>query len=162
MTPLTELTLFTAATFFGCIHSLVCLPWKNDSKNIGSVLLCSWLFVGCFMLFVNSLTMNAIIWCDICEWFCNTTGQSQGADYHYDGSATKLMIGAYIGVPASIVCVLHHLYTIVSAPDSLPNKVRTENSIINPILTCYVPAVPSAPLQTRSYAGHACTGHCYP
>lgn len=38
-------------------------------------------------------------------------------------AATKLVIGAYIGVPASTVCVLHRLYTTVSAPDSLPEKV---------------------------------------
>lgn len=56
------------------------------------------------------------------------------------------MIGAYIGVPASIVCVLHHLYMAVSVPDSLLDKVRTENSTINLILTRYVPAVLSAPL----------------
>lgn len=67
LTLQTELALFTATAFFGCIHSLVCLPWKNNGMNIGSVLLCSWLFVGCFVLFVNSLAMNAVIWCDICE-----------------------------------------------------------------------------------------------
>lgn len=67
MTPPTELTLFTITTLFGCILSLVCIPWKIDSMNIGSVLLSSWLLVGCFMLFVNSLVMNATIWCDICE-----------------------------------------------------------------------------------------------
>lgn len=85
MTPLTELALFTTTTLFGCIHSLVGLPWKNNSMDIGSVLLCSWLLVGSFVLFVNSLAMNAMIWCDICEYFCNTTGRSQGTDYPYDG-----------------------------------------------------------------------------
>ncbi|KAF9651327.1 STE3-domain-containing protein [Thelephora ganbajun] len=45
--------------------------------------------------------MNTTIWCDI---------------------STKLMVGAYIGVPASIICVLHRLYMTASAPDSLPDK----------------------------------------
>ena len=67
MTPPTELTLFTATTLLGCILLLVCLPWKNNSMGIGTVLLTSWLLVGSFVLFVNSLVMNAKIWCDICE-----------------------------------------------------------------------------------------------
>lgn len=67
MTPSIELSLFTTTTLFGCILSLVCLPWQINSMNIGFVLLCSWLLVGCSMLFANSLVMNTTIWCDICE-----------------------------------------------------------------------------------------------
>lgn len=45
------------------------------------------------------------------------------------------MIGAYIGVPASMICVLHRLYMSISAPDSLPDKVRAKNTSIIPFLT---------------------------
>lgn len=65
MTPSTELTLFIIITFFGCIFSLFCLPWRTNNMNISSVLLSSWLLVGFLVLFVNSLAMNTKIWCDI-------------------------------------------------------------------------------------------------
>lgn len=67
MTPSTELALFTTTTLSGCILSFACLPWQINSMDIDFVLLSSWLLVGCFMLFVNSIAMNALIWCDICE-----------------------------------------------------------------------------------------------
>jgi hypothetical protein len=89
MTPPTELTLFTITTLFGCTLSLVCLPWQINSMNVGSVLLCSWLLVGSFMLFVNSLAMNAPIWCDICEQFCNTTIE---LTYPYNGYSYEIKV----------------------------------------------------------------------
>lgn len=67
MSPSTELTLFTVTTLFGTISSLACLPWRITSVDIDRVILTSWLLIGCFVLFVNSLAMNALIWCDICE-----------------------------------------------------------------------------------------------
>lgn len=73
MTPSIELALFAIATLFGCILSLACLPWRTNSMNIGSVLLSSWLLVGCFTLLVNFLAMNTAVWCDICECFCDTS-----------------------------------------------------------------------------------------
>jgi len=101
------------------------IPFSRAENPQGEgLLLTSWLLVGSFVLFVNSLVMNAKIWCDV---------------------STKLAIGAYIGVPTSTVCVLHHLYMTVSAPDSLPEKRFHQ-------LLC----------KTRSYAGHACTNHCRP
>jgi hypothetical protein len=60
--------------------------------------------------------------------------------------ATKLMVGAYVGVPASMVCVLHHLYITISAPDSLPDKVRQENKTMVSYLTPWVSATLSATL----------------
>lgn len=101
MTPATELTLFIIITLFGCILSLFGLGWQTNSANISSVLLSSWLLIGCFVFFVNSLAMNAKVWCDI---------------------STKLMVGAYVGVPASMICVLHRLYMTISTPDSQPDK----------------------------------------
>ncbi|KAF9778694.1 GPCR fungal pheromone mating factor [Thelephora terrestris] len=101
MTLSTELALFIVAAFFGCILSLCCLSWQTNSMNISSVLLSSWLLIGCFVFFVNSLAMNAKIWCDI---------------------SIKLMVGVYVGVPASIICVLHRLYMTISSPNSIPDK----------------------------------------
>lgn len=124
MTPSTELTLFIVTALLGCIFSLFCLPWRTGNMNLSSAILSSWLLVGCFVLFMNSLVMNTKIWCDICEQFRGTNLRSERADIFTSDEATKLMVGTYVGVPASMICVLHQLYATISTPDSLPEKVR--------------------------------------
>jgi hypothetical protein len=162
MTLPTELTLFVVTTLFGSILSLVCLPWQTNNINISFALLSSWLLVGFFVFFVNSLAMNTRIWCDICAYFCNTAVRSCRADTLITNTATKLMVGAYIGVPASMLCVLHHLYTTISAPNFFPEKVRAKNETVDPFPTSCVSEAPSTTLQTRSYVGPASTDHRRP
>lgn len=54
--------------------------------------------------------------------------RSECANVFTTDKAIKLMVGAYVGVPASIICVLHRLYMTISSPTSIPDKVRIQET----------------------------------
>ncbi|CAD6888105.1 unnamed protein product [Tilletia caries] len=75
------------------------LPWHIKAKNTGVLILSAWLIVS-----VSCLTINAFIWwrnVDIrCQIWCDIS--------------TKLIFGAYMGLPCSSICIIRQLEEIGS------------------------------------------------
>lgn len=112
-----ELSLFATFAFFGFILALLPLPWLVNPANAGILALMFWVSILCFVMFINSLAWNTPVWCDIGMSKC--VPDLRVSDL-FDAlfSATKLVVGACVGAPASLCCLTRHLYDIVREPGS--------------------------------------------
>ena len=74
-----------------------------------------WTSLACLVEFVNSLLWagnvknNLPIWCDICEY-----GLPFERTGTYRAKASKLILGAGVGITASTLCISRRLYTIAT------------------------------------------------
>ncbi|TFK32928.1 pheromone A receptor-domain-containing protein [Crucibulum laeve] len=91
--------LFPTLAFLGFILSIIPLTWHIRTWNLGTCVFMLWTGIGCLIFFVNSLIWGGNFenvvpaWCDI---------------------SSKLIIGASVGIPASILCIIRRLYNIIS------------------------------------------------
>ncbi|KAF5342943.1 hypothetical protein D9758_014961 [Tetrapyrgos nigripes] len=91
--------LFPIFAFLGFILSLVPLPWHLQAWNSGTCAFMLWTAAACLVTFVNSVVWHnsllnvAPVWCDI---------------------STQVVLGAGVGLPASVLCISRRLYKITS------------------------------------------------
>lgn len=107
--------LFPVLAFLGFIVSLIPLPWHLQAWNSGTCSYMIWVALSCLVVFVNSVVWHgnvtnwAPVWCDICKAI--SFGDITFHMIHYD-LATKFLIGASVGIPASSLCISRRLYSI--------------------------------------------------
>ena len=110
-------SLFPIFAFLGCNLVLVSLPWHMQVWNVGTCAYMFWTATACLIEFVNSIVWRdhaiivAPVWCDICT-FSVSIYPSQLIYFHL---ATKLLLGAGVGIPTSSSCICCRLYEIASA-----------------------------------------------
>ncbi|KAI0698257.1 pheromone A receptor-domain-containing protein [Cytidiella melzeri] len=91
--------LFSVFAILGFVLGLVPLPWHLQAMNAGTCIYMLWASIASLIQFVNSLVWNgninnvAPVWCDF---------------------ATKFLVGAGVGIPASSLCINRRLYNIAS------------------------------------------------
>ncbi|KIY66513.1 STE3-domain-containing protein [Cylindrobasidium torrendii FP15055 ss-10] len=91
--------LFPVASFIACAITLIPLPWHLQAWNSGTCAFMMWTAATSFVRAVNSVIWKdnvenvAPVWCDI---------------------TTQIMLGAGVGIPASILCISRRLYKITT------------------------------------------------
>ncbi|KAG7085979.1 hypothetical protein E1B28_003503 [Marasmius oreades] len=89
--------LFPILSCLGFILVLIPFPWHARASNSGTCAFMIWTALNCLVAFVNSVIWVgsvaniAPVWCDI---------------------STQILLGAGIGIPASILCISRRLYMI--------------------------------------------------
>ncbi|KAI0789239.1 STE3-like pheromone receptor [Abortiporus biennis] len=91
--------LFSVFSFLGFVVALIPFPWHLQAWNAGTCMYMLWTAFASLIQFVNSILwhgnadIKATVWCDI---------------------ATKFIIGAGVGIPASSLCINRRLYKIAT------------------------------------------------
>ncbi|KAH6890865.1 pheromone A receptor-domain-containing protein [Coprinopsis sp. MPI-PUGE-AT-0042] len=107
--------LFPILSFLGFVVSFLPLPWHLQAWNSGTCAYMVWTGTGCLILFINSLVWAgnisnpAPIWCDI---------------------SSKIILGAGIAIPASILCISRRLYTIASSTTVSMTRRDKRNAVL--------------------------------
>ena len=109
--------LFPIASFLGFVAVLIPLPWHLEAWNSGTCYYMFWVALSCLNQFVNSVTWandainRAPIWCDICK--CDIFDAiSTPPAYQIVRIATRIILAASVGIPASSLCIMRRLYSI--------------------------------------------------
>ena len=126
-TPMNDPTypLFPVFAFLGFIVALIPFPWHLQAWNAGTCVYMIWAGLASLIQFVNSIIWKgntedvAPVWCDIGKPFTthhDIISFSFILDRHVSSSyeATKFVIGAGVGIPASSLCINRRLYRIAS------------------------------------------------
>ena len=108
--------LFPIASFLGFVVVLIPLPWHLQAWNSGTCFYVFWTSLACLNQFINSVMWasdainKAPVWCEICErwllpfqWYLLTVE---------DFLATRITLGAAVGIPASSLCIMRRLHSI--------------------------------------------------
>lgn len=107
--------LFPIFAFLGFILALIPLPWHFEAWNSATCYYMIWASLACLNKFVNAVVWanNALdpapVWCDICQYqilsleICNA---------YFGIIATRIIIGASVGIPAASLCINRRLYLI--------------------------------------------------
>lgn len=111
---------YTVVSLLGFLAGLSVLACQFNSSITGAISFMLWISLICLVMFFNAVVGAAPKWCDIREFNPCLTSLAQ-----FDAFlATKLMIGASFGVPASLLCLLRRLYAIIQTQNSEPTKQR--------------------------------------
>ena len=108
--------LFPIAAALGFFAVLIPLPWHLEAWNSGTCYYMIWAALACLNQFINSVGWandainKAPIWCDICETVRLPSPTNR--DQHIFYLATRITIGAAVGIPASSLCIMRRLYSI--------------------------------------------------
>ena len=112
--------LFPIAAALGFVVVLIPLPWHLEAWNSGTCYYMIWVALACLNQFVNSVVWandainKAPVWCDICKKrFPHpplTTRTNLFPSFFL--SATRISLGAAVGIPASSLCIMRRLYNI--------------------------------------------------
>ena len=109
--------LFPVFSFIGFVLCLIPLPWHLHAWNSGTCAFMIWTALSCLVGFVNSVVWSgnvnnpAPIWCDICE---SPTLSSTRFLLSIAPSASKIIIGVSIGIPAATLCISRRLYHLTA------------------------------------------------
>jgi pheromone a factor receptor len=109
--------LFPVFSFIGFVLCLIPLPWHLQAWNSGTCAFMIWTALSCLVGFVNSVVWSgnvnnpAPIWCDICE---SPTPVSTRFLLSIAPSASKIIIGVSIGIPAATLCISRRLYSLTA------------------------------------------------
>jgi pheromone a factor receptor len=109
--------LFPIFAFVGFVLVLIPLPWHLQAWNAGTSSYILWVSVTCLFMFINSVAWSgtavnfAPLWCDISKL---SVPASSPLAYYLCSTATKIFIGAGVGIPASSLCIVRRLYYITS------------------------------------------------
>ncbi len=93
------------------------LPWQFRAWNTGTCMYILWTATGCLIWFINSLVWhnNAIDWapvyCDICPFL---TSYSYPTLIFFESSATRIVTGTAVAIPACSLCIQRRLYCMTS------------------------------------------------
>lgn len=107
--------------FLAAILCLVPLPWHWRARNVSTISLIAWLFISNIIYGVDAIIWrdSAVIlvpvWCDISELYCLLARIRCTDGYQ---SATKLLVGATIALPACCLCICIQLERIASPRSS--------------------------------------------
>ncbi|KAL0575157.1 a-factor receptor [Marasmius crinis-equi] len=118
--------LFPILSCLGFVLCLIPLPWHIQAMNSGTVAFMLWTASVCFVRFVNSVIWAgsvdnvAPVWCDI---------------------STQIILGAGIGIPASILCISRRLYRITSIRTVSLSKADKKRAVIEDI--CIAAGIPA-------------------
>jgi len=106
--------LFPIASFLGFVVVLIPLPWHLQAWNSGTCFYVFWTSLACLNQFINSVVWandalnKAPMWCDICE--SEVPHFTRFSDLQV--VATRIMLGAAVGIPASSLCIMRRLHSI--------------------------------------------------
>nr|AAP57492.2 putative transmembrane pheromone receptor [Coprinellus disseminatus] len=119
--------LFPIFSFLACFLSLVPLPWHAQAWNSGTCAYMIWTAVACLNSFINSIVWRghaeniAPVWCDI---------------------SSKIIIGASVGIPASILCITRRLYTLTAVQAvSITRHDKQRMVLVDLIIAVVIPAI---------------------
>lgn len=110
--------LYPTLSFLGFLLSVIPLPWHIQAWNSGTCAFMIWTGVTCLNGFINSLVWSgnlrnvAPVWCDICMFLGSFSTPVIDIDSY--PIASKIIIGASIGIPAATLCISRRLYTITA------------------------------------------------
>lgn len=122
--------LLPVFAFLGFVVGLIPLPWHLQASNAGTCVYMIWASFACLIQFINSIAWRntalsiAPVWCDICE--SSRVVLSFSMELTVCAIATKFIIGAGVGIPASTLCINRRLYKITSVRcvSVTPEEVR--------------------------------------
>lgn len=109
--------LFSIFAFCGFVAGLVPFAWHLQAWNAATCAYMLWTSLSSLIYFVDSIVWHhsindpSPVWCDICEF---TDLLRESACLIRILAATKFLIGAAIGVPASSLCINRRLFKIAS------------------------------------------------
>ncbi|KAK0219089.1 putative pheromone receptor [Armillaria fumosa] len=107
--------LFSILAFLGFIISLIPLPWHLQAWNSGTCAFMLWTSTICFVMFINSIVWSdnvdnvAPVWCDI---------------------SAQIILGASVGIPASVLCISRRLYTITAVQTASVTRADKRRAVI--------------------------------
>jgi pheromone a factor receptor len=122
-------------SFICTILVLIPLPWHWKARNVATLSIIVWLALCNIIRGINALVwagsvvVKYPVWCDISEWF--HTDASYPSDRF---SATKIVIGANIGLPASTLCICRYLSVVASPRHSMANASDKRRRMIFELL----------------------------
>lgn len=105
--------LFPVVCGLGFVLVLIPLPWHLEAWNSGTCFYMIWTALACLNQFVNSIVWSgdainrAPVWCDICK-----LGYTFPSSVSYALLATRITIGASVGIPLSSFCIIRRLHSI--------------------------------------------------
>ena len=108
--------LFPVLSFLGFIVCCIPLPWHIQVWNSGTCAYIVWTAMACLIEFVNCIVWKgnvnnpAPVWCDICEF----SSAYSFAAFNVSFTASKIMLGASVGIPAASLCISRRLYYLTS------------------------------------------------
>ncbi|PBK68296.1 STE3-like pheromone receptor [Armillaria solidipes] len=107
--------LFSIFAFLGFIISLIPLPWHLQAWNSGTCAFMLWTSTICLVMFINSIVWAdnvdnvAPVWCDI---------------------SAQIILGASVGIPASVLCISRRLYTITAVQTASVTRADKRRAVI--------------------------------
>ena len=111
--------LYPIIAFFGSILVLIPLPWHLQAWNSGTCYFIFWTFVACLNQFFNSVVWasdavdRAPWFCEICSLFIFGSHFCQFIlTYLSSFKATRITLGASVGIPAACLCISRRLFSI--------------------------------------------------
>ena len=111
--------LYPIIAFFGSILVLIPLPWHLQAWNSGTCYFIFWTFVACLNQFFNSVVWasdavdRAPWFCEICSCFIFVSHFCRFIlTYLSSIKATRITLGASVGIPAACLCISRRLFSI--------------------------------------------------
>lgn len=111
--------LFPLLSLIGFVLSLIPLPWHLQVWNSGTCYFMIWSAISCLNKFVNSIVWagsaadSAPALCEICASAAFSTIALLVTNWvHLNSPATRITIGASVGIPAASLCINRRLYMI--------------------------------------------------
>lgn len=114
---------FSIAAAIGTILVLIPLPWHIEAMNTGTCYYMIWTALACLNQLVNSVVWAgnienpAPVWCDVCEYSASCLGVFYLVLIGH--KATRIIIGASVGIPASALCINIRLFKIARGRSAL-------------------------------------------
>ena len=125
--------LFPIASFLGFVLVLIPLPWHLQAWNSGTCFFVLWTALACLNQFINSVMWandalnRAPVWCDICK-LSFSSAFLQSSDRFEWCAATRIMLGAAVGIPASSLCIMRRLHSIAKIQAVSPTHAEVCNT----------------------------------
>jgi pheromone a factor receptor len=124
-------------SFICTVLVLIPLPWHWRARNVATVSIIVWLTICNVTRGINAIVWGGStvvkyhVWCDISK--CPFSTSCHLANW---ASATKLIIGAYIAVPASMMCVCRYLSQVASPRQTIANASDKRRRMIFELVMC--------------------------
>lgn len=128
--------LFPILSCIGFVLSLIPLPWHLQAWNSGTCYFMIWSALSCLNKFVNSIVFahgavdSAPALCEICEFLRPMAADSFSPNVGF--TATRITIGASIGIPAASLCINRRLYKIASVHAVTVNRAEVNAPSLQP------------------------------
>jgi pheromone a factor receptor len=126
--------LFPIASFLGFVLVLIPLPWHLQAWNSGTCFFVLWTSLACLNQFINSVMWandalnKAPVWCDICKRCPPPPPLPPNLLTRWSYLATRIMLGAAVGIPASSLCIMRRLHGIAKIQAVSPTHAEVCNT----------------------------------